>query len=254
MNAALPPHVATDEEAIPAPGVRPWDGSDMREVASIDEMLGKLKVFADDEDDAGYVQLFRQFVAEIHASSMPFMPPASSPTSSGWGKSDGAHTDLRNNPGGSMKRLRRRDIRASRQAAQRERGAIDHPVSDHSSKGASPALANPAITEARSGEVLASMQMRSRVLELICAEAERLEAGFGRDDEAATLRDIEAEVRALPPSPASITGDVEDLVTEVAISITYALEATNGMPMAYRVEEMARAALFLPSRLSSDRG
>lgn len=68
MNAALPAHVATDDEAIPAPGARPWDGSDMREVASIDEMLCKLKVFADDEDDVGYVELFRQFVAEISVS------------------------------------------------------------------------------------------------------------------------------------------------------------------------------------------
>lgn len=152
-----------------------------------------------------------------------------------------------------MKRLRRRDVRASRQAVQRERGAIDHPVSDHSSKRASPALANPAFTEVRSGEALASMQMRTRVLEIIVEEAERLEGAFGRNDEAATVRDIEAEVRKLPPMPASETGDIEDLVTEVAISITYALEATAGMPIERRVDEMARAALFLPSRLAESR-
>lgn len=153
-----------------------------------------------------------------------------------------------------MKRLRRRDIRASRQSAERERDAVaesarlDGPVRPKAQASIAPPV------ELRSGETLASMQMRSRVLEIIVEEAERLEGAFGRDDEAATVRDIEAEVRKLPPMPASETGDVEDLVTEVAISITYALEATAGMPIERRVEEMARAALFLPSRLTDGRG
>ncbi len=113
-----------------------------------------------------------------------------------------------------------------------------------------PARQTLATTEDRGGrigELLASAQMRSRVLELIELEIDQLQGAFGRDDQIELLRDLEAEVRSLPPAAALELGGLEDLVTEVAVSISYALEATEGLSVAHRIDELARAALFLPS-------
>lgn len=153
-----------------------------------------------------------------------------------------------------MRRIRKRDIRKTRQATERQRDdalACSQIGEDLPRATARmPARQTLATTEDRGGrigELLASAQMRSRVLELIELEIDQLQGAFGRDDQIELLRDLEAEVRSLPPAAALELGGLEDLVTEVAVSISYALEATEGLSVAHRIDELARAALFLPS-------
>lgn len=64
--SALPFHVATDDEPIPALGPRPWDGPDMQAVVPIEQMLEWLRALND--DDVGYVTLWRNLVTSTGCS------------------------------------------------------------------------------------------------------------------------------------------------------------------------------------------
>lgn len=67
MTAALPKHVATDDEAIPEPGARlRGDGPDMRAVMPIEEMLADLREFEDDL--VGYVIRWREHLTSVGGS------------------------------------------------------------------------------------------------------------------------------------------------------------------------------------------
>lgn len=65
----LPTHVATVDEAIPAPGHRmPEDGPDMRRVMTVEAMLADLQPFTADQDDVGYVARWRAHLRAIGGS------------------------------------------------------------------------------------------------------------------------------------------------------------------------------------------
>lgn len=64
--STLPLHIATDDEAIPPIGERPWDGPDMQAAAPIGQMLDWLRQL--DDDDVGYVALWRNLVSSIGCS------------------------------------------------------------------------------------------------------------------------------------------------------------------------------------------
>lgn len=67
MTAALPKHVATDDEAIPDPSARmPGDGPDMRSVMPIAEMVADLRQF--DGDVVGYVLRWREHLKAVGGS------------------------------------------------------------------------------------------------------------------------------------------------------------------------------------------
>lgn len=67
MSAALPTHVATDNEAIPNPSGRiPGDGPDMRHVMPIEDMLAELREFK--FDAAGYVARWRAHLSAVGGS------------------------------------------------------------------------------------------------------------------------------------------------------------------------------------------
>ena len=64
MSAALPAHVATSHETIPAPSEQPLRNEpDMRAVTPLEVMLAQLAHVADDA--VAFVQRFRSYVAEI---------------------------------------------------------------------------------------------------------------------------------------------------------------------------------------------
>lgn len=62
----LPLHAATEDEPIPALGERPWDGPDMNAAAPIEQMLSWLRQL--DDDDVGYLELWRRLTASIGCS------------------------------------------------------------------------------------------------------------------------------------------------------------------------------------------
>lgn len=63
MSAPLPPHVATDDEPIPALGGHEREGADLRSAMPIDQMIDCLKVL--DGDDVDYVALWLRFARSI---------------------------------------------------------------------------------------------------------------------------------------------------------------------------------------------
>lgn len=65
--SALPPHIATEDEPIPARGDRPWDGPDVRKAMPIPDMLSALGAAA----FAGlpsYIRLWRYFAHTVGGS------------------------------------------------------------------------------------------------------------------------------------------------------------------------------------------
>lgn len=62
----LPLLAATDDEPMPPLTGRPWNGPDMHEAAPIEQMLGWLREF--DDDDVGYLERWRELIASIGCS------------------------------------------------------------------------------------------------------------------------------------------------------------------------------------------
>lgn len=64
--SVLPPHIAADGEEIPKLRDRQWAGPDMRAAMPVDQMLRQLS--ERDDDDVGYLELWRLFVTSIGCS------------------------------------------------------------------------------------------------------------------------------------------------------------------------------------------
>lgn len=161
-----------------------------------------------------------------------------------------------------MRRVRKRDIRRTRQSIERQRGQLDSSSNvaggEQPTSSAHPKLAveqpSPLLSSAevdRAGEAMASMQMRDRIADLVGDEAKQLEGKFRHEDEVSLLREIEADIRALAPVPAAPNGDLTRLLSFAIVAVEIALDETLGMSNAARAEEIARAALFLPSTLDA---